>query len=54
MLLAHERKSKRWQKYTKNNKTATILTIIIGKNNIFADPIDFSKILATYRLPFMG
>ena len=54
MLLAHERKSKRWQKYTKNNKTATILTIIIGKNKHFCRPSRFLQDFCDLEVAFYG
>ena len=54
MLLAHERKSKRWQKYTKNNKTATILTIIIGKNKHFCRPYRFQQDFCDLEVAFYG
>ena len=54
MLLAHERKSKRWQKYTKNNKTATILTIIFGKNKHFCRPSRFLQDFCDLEVAFYG
>ena len=54
MLLAHERKSKRWQKYTKNNKTATILTIIIEKNKHFCRPSRFQQDFCDLEVAFYG